>query len=70
MDCWACSIERATTRAMTTLGVVADVCESCARVHGLRHQPRNHQRQLPPTPAARRIVASRYEFLDPRLWRF
>lgn len=36
MDCWNCQIEPAITRAMTSLGIVADLCEACAATHGRR----------------------------------
>ena len=45
MDCWACSIEKATTRHLTELGIIADLCEACATKHGRR-------RRKPPPPKA------------------
>lgn len=44
-DCWACQVDRATIRALTTLGTVEDLCEPCAVRYGRRRKPpRNKQK--------------------------
>ena len=46
-DCWACQVESAVIRMPTRLGVVAEMCEPCARSYGCR------QSRPPPNETSR-----------------